>query len=301
MFSVSAISSCLGLSRQQLLEGVVAGKKGPVHKVYFTPGHLFVTVQDGHILYTFDVLPTSLPQALSRLGSLDIPSTADAIVDVLYIKKKPSLVIIVFANGAVDVWQFNLDNKFTWIKVGDFELLEGHDPEVKVISVTLHDLHNTIYWCERHGTGEAASFNICKKTLPPESEPVNRSTVGATVTILEGSPKCRLLPGRDCLIVWPECPGPQGLFFKWFHQTSTLQSHILPSGCVHTDDRVAQPVQYKDSVYRLLGIWCQTRDLPQIEGHMIHPVTKATHLLYHDGSTRIVCEEEGIYISGADP
>ncbi|XP_078594063.1 uncharacterized protein LOC144871922 [Branchiostoma floridae x Branchiostoma japonicum] len=288
MFSLRRLSSTRSLPNKQHFEKLLDSADNSVRKILVSPGHIFVSWQDGHRLTSFDTVPVqrhSFDQQEARktddsseVGCLDLQRQETEVISLCFKKKNPTELYIAFANGEVEVWAYLTQEGSTtpnWTSRGGFGLWNGDNNGRRVCSLLLHEEQNCLYWCEKRATDVSSSPNlnsdnngtryvhcVSKKGLPLSHETVSSHTVGSTFTFLEHCPPCQLYPTQDGVVVWPEQLCPAGLYFTWHQTKNTLRTCSLDKGCVTAHTKVvSNGVSFADAVKSSVSAWAQNSQL----------------------------------------
>ncbi|KAL8570700.1 hypothetical protein ACOMHN_039135 [Nucella lapillus] len=196
-FSPRTLTSCVPICRSDLFEEVTQrDPTHPVSRVWMSPGHVFVSVENGHKLLTFDCKPVMQQHSISS-GTLDFPALKPAILDIVISPLSSNIAYIVQRNGRVHCWQFS--STYQWSPVSEFDLCEVAGSEVT--SVSLHPKRHALYWCERQ-PGQESLCRICSKALPQGGEEMTKQGQRREV-VVQDCPAAGLLPLDYGLLIVP--------------------------------------------------------------------------------------------------
>lgn len=167
--------SILPLCREEIFSEVVHSQiYGHIYHIWQHPGHLFIAVNDGHRLFTFDCKPVTQQHAFDS-GNLDISSLPSPINNIFM--TSDDTVAIVCNSGHIYPCKFEKDS--SWTRLTDYDLCSA--PGSEVLSVSYSTSAKCLVWCEKLLTSASSQkadvqsavpyvYRICKQILNAGSE-----------------------------------------------------------------------------------------------------------------------------------
>ncbi|XP_076440018.1 BLOC-2 complex member HPS6-like [Babylonia areolata] len=198
-FSARSLTSCVPICRSDLFEEVTQNDSGQqVSKVWMVPGHVFVAVENGRKLMTFDCKPATYQHSIAS-SMLDFPALKPALLDIFISPLSSSIAYIIQQNGHVHCWQFT--STYQWSSLAEFDLCD--DAGSEVTNICLHSKRHTFYWCELQA-GQKSTYRICSSALPDSTVQMTKRSWTSEV-ILHDCPSSDLFPLDYGLLIVPRC------------------------------------------------------------------------------------------------
>ncbi|KAK3596974.1 hypothetical protein CHS0354_033633 [Potamilus streckersoni] len=156
-FVIRPLEASFPICRPKFLEDIV-NQHGTIDRIWFSPGHIFISVQEGKQLLTVDA--QRLDNQQNNSGVHIILDTGSKLLAVL--KGVPHTVYTVQSNGCVLCWSFKQDSG--WSLSQRFDICNA--PTAEVIDICYNISHNTIFWCEkRQSSSNKPAYCICRRQL----------------------------------------------------------------------------------------------------------------------------------------
>ncbi|KAL5020250.1 hypothetical protein ScPMuIL_003142 [Solemya velum] len=206
-FKYRPLCSILPLSRQWLLDDIILKKNhGQLDRVWLSPGHLFISLDSGLRIVTFDTRSVDKTQDDEK-RCLDL--TCDSpVLDILVGRSIPNVAYIIHRNGSVQVWKFRSD--FSWLLIQKFNLCTT--PNTVITDVCLHPSQNAVYWCESNlsSLSNATVFCIYKRQLPEDEGKLKNKELGLAIALVHNCPYSQVFAAthglfivfRDVVLLW---------------------------------------------------------------------------------------------------
>ncbi|OWF38159.1 uncharacterized protein LOC110466646 isoform X2 [Mizuhopecten yessoensis] len=282
-FSSRPLSTNLPICRWQLYEDLVCdAKSGPVDRVWVSPGHVYITINGGTHLYTFDTKPTSKTHEENR-GCLDLADLDHPILDILVSSSNYSLAYVVQRNGHVQCWKFRSD--LTWMLVKRFDLCNVNRSEVT--SICLHSGQATLYWCERRPTiSDVANYSICKRQIDVDEDKRSAKDYGSTQVILQNCPSAAVYPvSFGVAIVIKLKPPLVSMVILWLPIASKVVINVGPHQVELPELGTRQLIDFRSLAFKLIGYTVQMKPEHKMTGVTYDPQTMEITVI--DGQTNV--------------
>ncbi|KAJ8306381.1 hypothetical protein KUTeg_016926 [Tegillarca granosa] len=293
-FFARPLSSNLPICRNQLYEDVIcSGKYGPVHRVWFSPGHVFVAVRKGTQLFTFDTKPTNKIVEEYK-GCLDLQGLNPPICDILVSGINYSLVYIIQINGCVQCWKYRTD--YTWVFLQRFDICSASKSEI--VSICLHPSQNTLYWCEKQSADipiENLTYCICKRQLPDDEEKIKEKDLSPVTILLHNCPTSIVYPSMSGLMVFIRNKEPLiSMLIAWKTASSKI-SVFMGSHQVDLEDLGGQQqgVDFKKLAFKLIGTTTKITDSERLRDVIYNPNTIEVRMIEQSGTVRRTVDKTG--------
>ncbi|XP_033737816.1 uncharacterized protein LOC117325589 [Pecten maximus] len=282
-FSSRPLSTNLPLCRWQLYEDLVCdAKSGPVDRVWLSPGHVYITVNGGTHLYTFDTKPTNKTHEENR-GCLDLTDLDHPVLDILVSSSNYSLVYVVQRNGHVQCWKFRGD--LTWILIKRFDLCNVNRSEVT--SICLHSAQETLYWCERRPDfSDVANYSICKRHINNDEDKLSAKEYNSTQVVLQNCPSASLYPlSFGVSIVIKLKPPLVSMVILWLPIASKVVINVGPHQVELPELGTRQPIDFRSLAFKLIGYTVQMKPENRMTGVTYDPQTMEVTVI--EGQTKV--------------
>lgn len=293
-FFARPLSSNLPICRNQLYEDVIcSGKYGPVYRVWFSPGHVFVAVRKGTQLFTFDTKPTNKIVEEYK-GCLDLQGLNPPICDILVSGINYSLVYIIQINGCVQCWKYRTD--YTWVFLQRFDICSVIKSEI--VSICLHPSQNTLYWCEKQSadiSNENLTYCICKRQLPDDDEKIKEKDLSPVTILLHNCPTSIVYPSMSGLMVFIRNKEPLiSMLIAWKTASSKI-SVFMGSHQVDLEDLGGQQqgVDFKKLAFKLIGTTTKITDSERLRDVIYNPNTIEVRMIEQSGTVRRTVDKTG--------
>lgn len=258
-----SLEKTIPICRIQLYRDVVCKEKyGPLDQVWICPGHVFVSVQDGRQLYTFDTKNTTQDE---NKGCLDLQNLDPPLLEVLSCDANQS-VYTVQRNGYVQCWKFRADR--VWILEQEFNICNSNRSEVT--SVCLHPTHNTLYWCEKRTTSSSGQsvFCICRRKITNGEETLSERDLGPVEAIMHNICLCHLHPLQHGLaIVIKSKPPLVSMVIYWNQSTNSVTMYSGPYTLVVENSTSSQAFDFTSLAFKFISISIQVRNKYSMLGY----------------------------------
>lgn len=258
-----SLEKTVPICRIQLYRDVVCKEKyGPLDQVWICPGHVFVSVQDGRQLYTFDTKNTTQDE---NKGCLDLQNLDPPLLEVLSCDANQS-VYTVQRNGYVQCWKFRADR--VWILEQEFNICNSNRSEVT--SVCLHPTHNTLYWCEKRTTSSSGQsvFCICRRKITNGEETLSERDLGPVEAIMHNICLCHLHPLQHGLaIVIKSKPPLVSMVIYWNQSTNSVTMYSGPYTLVVENSTSSQAFDFTSLAFKFISISIQVRNKYSMLGY----------------------------------
>lgn len=258
-----SLEKTVPICRIQLYRDVVCKEKyGPLDQVWICPGHVFVSVQDGRQLYTFDTKNTTQDE---NKGCLDLQNLDPPLLEVLSCDANQS-VYTVQRNGYVQCWKFRADR--VWILEQEFNICNSNRSEVT--SVCLHPTHNTLYWCEKRTTSSSGQsvFCICRRKITNGEETLSERDLGPVEAIMHNICLCHLHPLQHGLaIVIKSKPPLVSMVIYWNQSTNSVTMYSGPYTLFVENSTSSQAFDFTSLAFKFISISIQVRNKYSMLGY----------------------------------
>ncbi|XP_053393849.1 uncharacterized protein LOC123525921 isoform X2 [Mercenaria mercenaria] len=281
-YSIEPSGYCKPYSRTKLYKEIFEfGTCGEIHEVWLSARHLFVNLDGGKQLYTFDCKTVEQIQDAESSGCLDL---CDDFPVQQVLLKPPHAAFVIFRNGITQYWIYKSDH--IWKQQTTHRLCHGS--LAMVVDVCYNVSQNALYWCQRQESeiDGKVSFMIYKRQIV-EGEEEDKQTLlklGPASLIIKDCPKCTVYPMAHGIVFVSENSSTQALFVVRV-STSSGQVDILveKEWITVTDVIVHTPVQFSKIVMKSLQHLNKLKSLSVIKTSYI-PQTQTLHLLYSSGN-----------------
>eukprot|EP00794_Sanderia_malayensis_P008977 gene8977-9935_t len=246
-----------------------------VHNVWVLPGHILVSVDDGHKIFSFDLLPKPKPwpdviDFLHTKHSSRKKDHALAVAEVFSVGLAPLFLFLVMKNAEVHIWKF-VRPAFEWHFVSKAHLSIGKN--LQLMSFCFDAKSKTLFWCERRTTTQCC---VCKSTLSMNQ----KDMIGKMSVILHNCPPVQMsLAGNGSVLLKPTANSPAGLTLFWSAACERIQLHIWNSPTTG-----ALPISSSSDFHSLvrdsISVWINnSANDPVAIAHCSHPVTQELFIL----------------------
>ncbi|XP_005098444.1 uncharacterized protein LOC101847957 [Aplysia californica] len=192
--NVHDATSVLPLCREELFSELVHRRLyGDITQVWHHPGHIFITTNDGHKLFTFDCKPVTHQHAFDS-GTLDLSNIPSPIINIFM--AADNIAIIVCRSS--HTYLFKFENDSTWSRLVELNISSSSDP-CELMSATYAPKSRSLIWCEKQQTSTSPTelsempsspytYRVCKKTFPAGFVNLNSSKGKESDIILHNCP-----------------------------------------------------------------------------------------------------------------
>ncbi|XP_060070384.1 uncharacterized protein LOC132550350 isoform X2 [Ylistrum balloti] len=287
-FSSRPLSTNLPLCRWQLFEDLVCdAKSGPIDRVWLSPGHVYITINGGTHLYTFDTKPTNKTHEENR-GCLDLADLDHPVLDILVSSSNYSLVLVVQRNGHVQCWKFRGD--LTWMLVKRFDLCNVNRSEVTCIC--LHSAQETLYWCERRpNLSNVSNYSVCKRQVDVDEDKLGAKDYNSTQVVLQNCPSAILYPvSFGVAIVIKLKPPLVSMVILWLPVVSKVVIHVGCHQVELSEFGTRQPIEFRSLAFKLVGYTVRLKPENRMTGVTYDPQTMEVSVIEGEMHVRTISD-----------
>ncbi|CAC5365349.1 HPS6 [Mytilus coruscus] len=267
-----------------LFEDVVEKKYGEIHKIWMTPGHIFITVKEGRQLFTFDNKSNN-----SFEKCLDSKELESPILDILVSATNYSLIFIVEESGYVQCWRYKTEG---WTFLLTLDICNVN--QTSVVSICLHPSQNALFWCEERKVEDRTIYCICKRQLPDDEEKLENREIGNPIVVMHNCPSCQLYPSISGLYIVVRNNLPLvSMVILWLSYSNKVIVGIGKQKTEVTDFSINQPIEFNKLAVKLAGCISKLKPTDHLVGiiYKIQDMNLSTVL--KDGSIISLSESEG--------
>ncbi|XP_074652642.1 uncharacterized protein LOC141907007 isoform X2 [Tubulanus polymorphus] len=265
--------------------------------IQYIPGHVFVCLENGHQLVTFDI---DLQETGNNGGSLneELNRTFQTDQKLIRLIVQPHLhntVLLILLNGDIEIWNYK-SAMLGWSLSGQFRLCSQTGWTIS--TAELHHKHNAIYWCEHKQHLDDVEWRICRRRLPNnDSGSWNHFTVGEFEILLDNSPECDLFIQKNSLLISPRIP--EGLYLRWLNDDSLMELYHYDVGRLQQFQTNQQPVDFTQlilteiSTRGMLNTCCSPiKIIPDFRREDVYFIDSTTQIktLNSDGNFLVSCQ-----------
>ncbi|XP_063412305.1 uncharacterized protein LOC134695056 [Mytilus trossulus] len=288
--SCKVATECYPVSQSKYYEDVIEKKYGEIHKIWMTPGHIFITVKEGRQLFTFDNKSASRTIDNSFENCLEKKEFESPILDVLVSATNYSLIFIVEVSGYVQCWRYKTEGwTFLWV----LDICNVN--QTSVVSVCLHPSQNTLYWCEERNIEDRTIYCICKRQLPEDEKKLENSEIGNPIVVMHNCPSCHIYPAISGLyiVVRNKLPLVSMVILLLFNYSNKIIVSIGKQKTELTDFSINRPIEFSKLAVKLAGFISKVKPTDHLGGIIYRIQDMNLSIVLKDGSIVSLRENEG--------